>query len=198
MMPVAILCGGLGTRLKPLTDDKPKYLVDVGGRPFAQRQLELLKHHGYTNIVLLTGYLGKAIQAAVGDGSQCGVHIRYSSDGILRRGTAGAVLQALPMLADEFFVLYGDSYLDCDYRAIEKRFIEADQTGLVTTYRGIDYGLSAFRRARFNNYATKTPSLNVARELMRLADDLIEYPVEQPFIEVGSPDGLAALRGQFE
>ena len=81
MMPVAILCGGLGTRLGDETKHKPKSLVDVNVKPFIVHQLELLKRNGYTDIILLIAHLGYQISAALGDGSRFGVQLRYIDDG---------------------------------------------------------------------------------------------------------------------
>ncbi len=175
MMPVAILCGGKGTRLAPLTDHTPKYLVDVAGRPFAAWQLELLASHGYTDIVLLTGHLGEQIEAAIGDGSAYGVMVRYSHDAVDGQGEAAAIQQALPLLGREFMVLYGDSYLDCDYAAIECAFwMEGfEYAALLTTWNGEDYGLRVY-----HSYPPHSA---------------LFYPMTQPFEEIGSHDGLARL-----
>ena len=74
-LPVAILAGGLATRLRPLTDRIPKVLLDVAGKPFAVRQIELLRQHGFKEIVFCLGYLGEQVQASLGDGSRWGVKL---------------------------------------------------------------------------------------------------------------------------
>jgi NDP-sugar pyrophosphorylase family protein len=137
-MPVVILAGGLATRLKPLTEHIPKGLVDVAGHPFLWHQLRLLQRHGVRRVVLSVGHLGDMIQSEFGNGAELGLAIDYAFDGPVLLGTAGAIRQALPMLSERFFVLYGDSYLPCDYRAIETAFHHSGLPGLMTIYRNED------------------------------------------------------------
>lgn len=179
MSPVAILAGGLGTRLRPLTERIPKSLVMVAGEPFLAHQLRLLARSGVTRLVLCTGHLGESIREFAGDGSRFGVQIQYSDDGPAPLGTAGAVRRALPLLGTRFFVIYGDSYLPCNYRAVQQAFLRAGLPALMTVYRNegrgdasnvefdgrrilaydkknrtprmhyIDYGLGVFERSVF-------------------------------------------------
>src|SRR5712692_3949010 len=121
-LPVAILAGGLATRLQPLTADRPKVLVEVAGQPFALHQLELLRRQGLTRVIFCVGHLGEQVVAALGDGGQWGMELGYSFDGDRLLGTGGALRWALPLLGEAFFVLYGDSYLDCDYAAVAAAF----------------------------------------------------------------------------
>jgi len=115
MLPVAILAGGLATRLHPLTDRVPKSLLRVAGRPFLFHQLELLKNQGVDRVVLCIGHLGDQIMAAVGDGRSFGLAVAYSLDGRELLGTGGALKKALPLLGETFFVLFGDSYVPCSF-----------------------------------------------------------------------------------
>src|SRR5580704_8496571 len=119
MLPVAILAGGLATRLGPLTETVPKSLIPISGEPFVVHQLRLLQSSGIQRVILCVGHLGEQIERAVGNGSALGVDVTYSYDGATLQGTAGAVRSALPKLGESFFVIYGDSYLACDYVAIE-------------------------------------------------------------------------------
>lgn len=132
--PVAILAGGLATRLRPLTERIPKALIDINGEPFIAHQLRLLASRGIRQVVLCTGYLGEMIEEFVGDGSRFGLSVRYSPDGPKLLGTAGCLRQAAPLLADRFFVLYGDSYLPCDYRAVQTAFEASHARGMMTVY----------------------------------------------------------------
>ena len=134
-LPAAILSGGLGTRLYPLTQAAPKSLVDIGGRPFVAHQLELLRRNGIERAVLCVGHLGEMVEAAIGDGAALGIDVRYSYDGPAALGTAGALKKALPLLSDAFFVLYGDSYLDVDYQAVARTFESCGKLGLMTVFR---------------------------------------------------------------
>lgn len=181
--PVAILAGGLATRLRPITEKIPKLLVEVAGEPFFSHQIRLLKAAGLTRLVLCVGYLGDRIVELYGDGSKWGVRIDYAFDGPKLLGTGGALIAALPKLGDAFYVLYGDSYLPVDYRAIGAYFLEAGRLGVMTVYENhgrydtsnvwfengaikvydkqarlpqmhhIDYGLGVFRAAAFDGFA---------------------------------------------
>lgn len=137
-LPVVILAGGLATRLRPLTESIPKSLADVGGQPFAVHQIELLRQQKLTDITFLVGHLGEMICETLGDGTRWGVRLRYIFDGPRRLGTGGAIRSALPKLDDPFLVLYGDSYLDCDYAAIGRAFLASGKRGLMTVYRNED------------------------------------------------------------
>lgn len=135
MLTVAILAGGLATRLRPITEKIPKALVEVAGRPFISRQLEYLRNQGLKRVVLCTGYLGEQIAAFVGDGSAFGLEVLVSPDGPTLMGTAGALKQAVPLLGDRFFVLYGDSFLPCDFKQIERAFGESGLPALMAVFR---------------------------------------------------------------
>ena len=135
---MVILAGGLGTRLRPLTNRLPKCQVPVEGRPFLEHQLELLSRRGVRDIVLCVGYLGEVVLGHFGDGHRFGVNIVYAweRDGLL--GTAGALKNATPLLDSEFFVSYGDSYLLLDYRDIMRRFRQSEALGMMAVYRNCD------------------------------------------------------------
>jgi NDP-sugar pyrophosphorylase family protein len=184
--PVAILAGGLATRLRPLTEKIPKLLIEVAGEPFFSHQIRLLKKAGLTRLVLCVSYLGEKIVECYGDGAKWGVQIEYSFDGDKLLGTGGALIRAQPMLGDTFYVLYGDSYLPVDYRAVGEFFLKSKRLGLMTVYENqgyydtsnvwfeageikvydkkskipsmhhIDYGLGVFRAAAFDRFPRDT------------------------------------------
>jgi len=186
-IPVAILAGGLATRLRPLTEQIPKSLLPVAGRPFLAHQLELLCREGIRKVVLCLGHLAEQIQKAFGDGKAYGVQIEYSLDGPVLLGTGGALKRALPLLGDRFFVLYGDSYLPIPWRPVAEAYEQCQRAGLMTVYRNqgrydtsnvwfedkqikvydkqarlpqmqhIDYGLSILRAAVFDRYPADQP-----------------------------------------
>lgn len=181
---VAILAGGLATRLRPVTEKIPKSLVPVAGKPFLAHQLELLHARGIRRAVLCIGYLGEMIQNEFDDGEKFGVKLDYSFDGEKLLGTGGAIKRALPKLGREFFVLYGDSYLPVEYAPVAETFHRSGKPGLMTVYRNegkydtsnvvfaggeikiydkkirspemrhIDYGLSLFKSSVFDSYAS--------------------------------------------
>jgi NDP-sugar pyrophosphorylase family protein len=196
--PVAILAGGLATRLRPVTETIPKSLVDVNGEPFIYHQLRLLRASGVERVVVCVGYLGDMIEEQVGNGGQFDLQVGYSSDGQHLLGTAGAIKRAVPLLGDAFFVLYGDSYLPCDYASVERvfiaraclalmtvmrnegrwdtsnvefadgRIIEYDKARPTTRMRHIDYGLGALRREAIDLVPSDEP-----RDLAWLYQDLL-------------------------
>lgn len=135
LMPAVILAGGLATRLKDLTARTPKALIEVAGQPFLWHQLQLLKRNGINRVVLLVGHFGEAIQDRFGEGSELGMSLEYAFDGPTLLGTGGAIRRALSLLPEQFFVLYGDSYLPCDYRAVQEAFLRSMSDGLMTVYR---------------------------------------------------------------
>ncbi len=134
-LPVAVLAGGLATRLHPLTEAIPKALIDVNGEPFIAHQLRLIRDNGLRRAILCVGHLGEQIRDAVGDGTRFGLEVAYSFDGPRLLGTAGAVRQALPLLGAAFFVLYGDTYLPCDFAAVQAAFTQSGRQALMTVFR---------------------------------------------------------------
>jgi len=114
---VAVLAGGLATRMRPRTLTTPKSLLEVAGRPFVDWQLEALARSGYERVLLCIGHLGEQIQDHVGDGAAFGLRVEYSEDGPRLLGTAGSLRRALDRLEETFLVTYGDSYLPFDYSA---------------------------------------------------------------------------------
>ena len=139
-MQVLVLAGGLGTRMRPRTATVPKALLPVAGRPFAERQVELLAAHGVDDIVFAIAHLGDKIRSTLGDGRRWGVRIRYSDEGADRRGTGGAVrLFAASRLADDAFaVLYGDSYLPTDYSAVWEAYASSGLPALMAVVENND------------------------------------------------------------
>lgn len=135
---MVILAGGLGTRLRPLTGEVPKALIPIGGKPFLHHQIDLLKRRGIRDIVLCVGHLGDRVKDYFGDGRWLGVRIRYSEEEGHLLGTAGAIKNAEPLLRDEFFLMYGDSYLMIDYRQTMRYFRRFDRLGLMVVWKNVD------------------------------------------------------------
>jgi len=132
--PVAILAGGLATRLRPLTKTIPKALLDIQGYPFIYHQLHLLKKQGIDNVVMCINYLGEQVEGYVGNGERFGLKVQYVYDGETQLGTAGALKKALPLLGENFFVLYGDSYLPCNFPAVQRAYQQSQKKALMTIY----------------------------------------------------------------
>jgi N-acetyl-alpha-D-muramate 1-phosphate uridylyltransferase len=220
LAPVAILAGGRGTRLGEHARDRPKALVEVAGEPFLFHQLRLLASHGAERAVLCVGHLGERIVETVGNGRRFGLDVRYSFDGVNLAGTAGALRQALDLLGDAFLVLYGDTYLQIDYGAVQAAFESSGcpalmcvlrnedrwgvsnvtcADGVVTHYdkyapppgaRWIDYGLGMLEADVLRRLAPREPDL--ARVYSRLAASgrLAAYEATERFYEVGTPSAI--------
>jgi len=113
-----VLCGGLGTRLRPVLADRPKALAEVGGRPFLEWLLLALAAQGVRRPILATGHLAHLVEAGVGDGARLGVRIRYSREAE-PLGTAGALRLAATLTpAPTLAVLNGDTYCRFDLAAL--------------------------------------------------------------------------------
>jgi N-acetyl-alpha-D-muramate 1-phosphate uridylyltransferase len=222
-IPVAILAGGLATRLRPITEKIPKSLIPVAGKPFLAHQLELLHSRGIRRAVLCVGHLGEMIQREFGD-EKFGVKLDYSFDGPKLLSTGGAIKRALPKLGEEFFVLYGDSYLPIDYAPIAEFFHRSGKSGLMTVFRNegkfdtsnvvfadgeikvydkknrspemrhIDYGLSLFKSSAFETFPADE-AFDLADVMQKLVHEkqLAGFEVRERFYEIGSPAGLAEL-----
>ena len=187
-LPVAILAGGLAKRLHPITQKIPKSLLAVAGKPFVVRQLDYLQKQGVTRVVLCLGYLGEQVEAVVGDGSSFGLEVRYSWDGPRLLGTGGALRQALPLLGEQFFVFYGDSYLPIDYRAVERDFHASGKPALITVLKNGDQWDKSnvlFRDGCIAEYNKRTPRPEMAHidyGLGILSSSVLEnVSVNEPF-----------------
>jgi NDP-sugar pyrophosphorylase family protein len=137
-MQVVIIAGGLATRLGEVTRTVPKSMVQIAGRPFLAYQLEPLKRQGITEVILCVGHLGEQIESYFGDGRQYGLSISYSYEKGKLFGTGGALKNAESLLHDEFFTIYGDSYLTLDFSAIMSYFKKFDRLALMTIFK--NYG----------------------------------------------------------
>jgi NDP-sugar pyrophosphorylase family protein len=219
MLPVAILAGGLASRLYPLTRHVPKSLLPIAGRPFIFHQLELLRNQGAERVVLCVCHLGEQIEAAVGNGRRFGLAVDYSVDGSQPLGTGGALKRALPLLGSEFFVLYGDSYLPCSLTAIQAAFAAAREPALMTVLRNdnrwgcsnvalrddgsieydkrssrrdlsyIDFGLSVLCGEALQPFPDCFDLADAWRDLS-VARQLAAFEVDGRFYEIGSRQGI--------
>jgi MurNAc alpha-1-phosphate uridylyltransferase len=118
-MKAMILAAGRGERMRPLTDHTPKPLLKVGGKPLIVWHLERLALAGFKEVVINHAHLGEQIEAALGDGSQWGLHIQYSPEKIALE-TAGGIANALPLLGSEpFLVVNGDTFTEVNFANIK-------------------------------------------------------------------------------
>ncbi len=219
LFPIVILAGGLATRLGELSQTNPKSMVLIEGEPFIAHQLRLLQSQGFEKVILCIGYLGDLIRAYVKNGEQFGLSVTYSEDGEQLLGTAGAISKASYLVTENFFVLYGDSYLRIDYRIIQKAFEKQNKAALMTVFKNkdegdesniefrdqkivnydkqnktinmhyIDYGLSIVKKKIFNNSDSFNDLSDLYKKLLRQGQ-LASYEVFHRFFEIGSIKGL--------
>lgn len=116
-MQIVVLAGGLATRMRPETEQIPKSLLHVQGRPFVDWQLDRFAASGARSVVMCVGHLGEQIETHVKRALDRGLVVGYSYDGAELVGTGGALRRAFARLEDEFVLTYGDSYLPFDYAA---------------------------------------------------------------------------------
>ena len=218
--PVCILAGGLGTRLGERVRDTPKPLLEVAGRPFLVHQLALLAAHGAGEIVVCVGYRGEQIESSVGR-ERFGLRISYSFDSPELDGTLGAIVRARDLLGERFLVLYGDTYLRLDYRAMANAWRESGLPaamavlrnegrwdtsnveygeGLVLRYdkrnpsaemRWIDYGVGGLTSEALAGAEAGEPDLAALYHSLAKARRLWGYEATERFYEIGTPAALA-------
>jgi len=187
LLTVAILAGGLAKRLGPITEKIPKALINVAGKPFIHHQLDYLKKQGIKRVVICIGHHGKMIQELVADGRIWEIEVLYSDDSPNLLGTGGALRLAQPLLGENFFILYGDSYLPINFRAVQDTFMSSSKPCLMTIVKNenrwdksniiykdgkiiiydknnqltemnyIDYGLGILNTNVLNNYEKNKP-----------------------------------------
>jgi NDP-sugar pyrophosphorylase family protein len=188
MPPLALLAGGLATRMRPLTDTIPKALIEVAGEPFVFHQLRLLRREGIERVVICAGHLGERVQQAVGDGARFGLAVEYEFDGPRLLGTGGALRRALPRLGRSFWVMYGDSYLDIAFAPVLRAFLDRGPPALMTLLRNDgswDSSNVVFTEGRVDLYdktrkAPRMRHIDFGLSLLR-ADAIASRPIGEAF-----------------
>lgn len=132
-----ILAGGRGTRMRPITDDRPKPMVPVLGRPFLEYQIEQLRDQGFESVLILLGYLPEVVQRHFGDGRDWGIRIEYSVTAP-EQLTSSRVVAARDMIEPCFLLLYCDNYWPMQIDRLWARFCECGKPGLITVYNNRD------------------------------------------------------------
>jgi MurNAc alpha-1-phosphate uridylyltransferase len=181
MYQVVILAGGFAKRLGLITEQIPKALVKINDIPFVDWQLSLLARKGIKKVIFCVSHKSEMIESHIGDGSRFHLEVKYSTDGITQLGTGGAIRKSISLLDESFMVLYGDSYLEMDYKEAQTAFEASGKPAMVTVYKNsgqydisnikfeknvveqykkrsintqfthIDYGLSFFKKEVFSN-----------------------------------------------
>ncbi len=218
-MRAMILAAGRGDRMRPLTDNCPKPLLEVGGKPLIVWHLENLKRAGITEIIINTSHHAGMIHERLGDGSQYGVSIRYSDEQPMALETLGGILQALPMLGNEAFMLInGDIWTD--FPLIELTTLNVVQAHILlvanpphhpqgdfSLHGGHAYyprkddttltyaGVGVFHPDFFSGQTEFNQPLPLAPLLFAKAeqDELTAQHVQHQWIDVGTPERLQTL-----
>lgn len=231
-----ILAGGLGTRMRPITETIPKPMIAVAGKPFLQWQLELLYKCGIGSALLLVAYLGEQIEQYFGNGKNFGGHVEYSYEPS-PLGTGGALKNGEQKLRDWFVLVNGDTYLSIDYEKLVQDFVAADCSAMIVAYEkpevgtvsvpasGLPGNLSVSSDGKVTAYRKREPNgLNyIDAGVILLKKEILEklpsgqkcsleeeiYPqliargemrawvTREPFYDMGSPAGLAALEAKL-
>lgn len=226
-MQCVILAGGLGTRMRPLTETCPKTLLPAGGRPFAYHQLHCLAAQGITEVVYSIGHQGDKIRRYWAEEPPPIPSIRYVDEGEQLRGTAGALRLARDqsVLDEAFFVMYGDSFLPVEFAPIWRAFHAGSQPALMTVLRNegrwdrsnviyqpglvVQYDKAAAPGMQYIDYGLScfrrdifeqpTPAdLSALFHDLSLQGRLAGFEVHQRFYEIGSPAGLRDFEQYLE
>ncbi|MFA4870865.1 MAG: sugar phosphate nucleotidyltransferase [Pedobacter sp.] len=216
-MQTIILCGGLGTRLYPITETIPKSLIEINHIPFIHHQLTLLRQQGITDIVLCLGKFGHMIEDYVKKHFP-DMKIRYSYDGDVLLGTGGSIKKASNLLQDEFMIIYGDSYLDTPIIPLINQFHAHNKPMLMTIYHNnnvgdrsnisfqngniiydkknptpdmeyIDYGLTIVKKTIFDNYTWRFNLSDVMSDYIN-NNEVSIFESVTTFHEIGSFAGI--------
>ena len=210
-----ILSGGKGTRVKKYTKIKPKCLVDVNGKPFLYHQLKYLKKNNLKKIIISIGYLGKKVEKYLEQNIDF-IHTKTIDDGIKPLGTGGATLKALKYLNKNFFIIYGDSYLNFDLKKMikkknlvtmaiiknknkyDKSNIELKKLKKILYFKKnskkglkyIDYGVSYVNKQIFKGINRKKFDLSEFYQQISKKNMLEGFVVKKRFYEIGSYKGI--------
>jgi len=156
-MQVVIMAGGLAIRVRPLTNNIPKSLISIEGKPFLQYQIELLINNGVKEIVLCAGHMGEKIENYFGNGDKFGAKILYSYERGKLLGTGGALKLAEPYLDEKYFLIWGDSYVRLNYKEMYGLHIKNSDNFDVTlaifyNYRNYDKSNVIYHRGKIRKY----------------------------------------------
>jgi N-acetyl-alpha-D-muramate 1-phosphate uridylyltransferase len=227
LYPIAIIAGGLATRLRPDYKNIPKSMIPISGEPFVKHQLQLLKKNGFENIIFCLGYMGEIIENFIKINNYFGMEkIRFSYDEENMSGTGYAVKHAMKLLDDNFFVIYGDSYLVTNYQKVQQKFVEKNKLALMTVYKNenkygksnvefqndqiisydkinrtdkmqhIDFGCGVFNKKAFDRFSNKFDLYDVYKKMLQ-EKQLSAYTSNSRFYEVGSFQGIRELENYF-
>jgi NDP-sugar pyrophosphorylase family protein len=219
IFPVIILAGGKATRLGKIAKNTPKSLIKINNHPFLYHQLIYLEKQGIKEVIICAGHLGFKIKKFI-EKKKINLKIKYFNDGKKLLGTGGAIKKILPFLKNNFFVMYGDSYLPINFRNVQKLYINSKKLGLITIYKNknkldksniilksgniyydkfkpikgmhyIDYGLNILNKRVFKYFNLKKKfDLAEVLNLISKKNLLTFMLVKKRFYEIGSLHGI--------
>ena len=137
MIPIVILAGGLATRLRPLTEKIPKSMLIIDDKPFVYYQLKLFEISGVKQVHFCLGFLGEIVEEYIKENFAESFILSFSYDKDPLLGTGGAIVNAFSFLPETFFITYGDSYLDINYKDVYITYMDKrdENIGLMTVFR---------------------------------------------------------------
>jgi len=214
-MKVMILAAGRGERMGRLTKDCPKPLLKVAGRPLIEHHILVLKQQGFDDFVINIAYLGDQIKALLGSGERWGVRIEYSDEGSQALETGGGILNALPLLGEQpFLIVNADVWTDFPYASLKEKAAKDIHLVLVNNpvhHKKGDFGLLdgkaqletnelyTYSGIGVFNAAMFTPQVEGAFPLAPLIRQLIAHDkvsaqlYQGEWVDVGTPERLANL-----
>lgn len=210
-----ILLGGIGTRVRKYTTNKPKCLIDIHGKPFLYYQLKYLKKNKINNVILSSGYKSYMVKNYIKKNIKF-INVKIVNDGKNLLGTGGAINKSIQNLKNYFYVIYGDSYLNFELQNlnIHKKFsimaifknenkydksnvekksnlIIYDKNKKNNNQKYIDYGVSLLNKKIFNGIKKNTRfDLSILLEKISKKSQLKGYIVKKRFYEIGSYNGI--------
>lgn len=222
MLPVVIICGGLGTRIKQISKGQPKSLIEILDKPFLYWQLDNLIAQDVKKVILCVGHLADQVEAAIKIYDRKELEIIISDDGNELLGTGGAVKKASKIAGDTFFVMYGDSFLTCSFKAVQEYFFKMQSDVLLTVYKNdnrfdisniaykdgeivdyeknpvspmsyIDYGLGLYSYSVFEKITGSSFDLSFVIKKLLAESKLNGFEVFERFYEIGSVKGIRDL-----
>jgi MurNAc alpha-1-phosphate uridylyltransferase len=219
-MKAMILAAGRGERMRPLTDHTPKPLLLVAGKPIIVHTINQLVTAGFTDIIINHAHLGEQIEAALGNGHAQGANISYSPEGEQALETAGGIINALPLLGNEpFLVVNGDIATDFDFASLKNNRVDLAHLVLVTNpehHPQGDFGLDnnglvdeqAAEPLTFSGIGLYHPKLfdNLPAGSRKLGPLLRQAIAKQRvsgqkftgfWLDIGTPERLQALNDYF-
>lgn len=221
MIPVVVLAGGLGSRLGRLTEKIPKALIKIHNKTFLEWQIEYFIKQKVKKLIICTGYKHSLIENLLKKKIFLkNVEIYFSYDGDQLLGTGGAIKKAVKKIDGSFFVVYGDSYLQCDLNKIYENYKQNKSISLMGIYKNndkfdksnvklkknrkiiynkdiktldfnyIDYGISIMNSRQFINYKKKIFDLSTIQKNLSKQNKLRGYIIKKRFFEIGSVNGI--------